>query len=91
MGYCLEAGFWLKDKDSLIKAKGKRGGDRGLGRTGERKCILLFLDGMSYISIKSFLLNVSFEACVSLFIFILDDLSVGETRVLFWMECPTYQ
>lgn len=36
MGYCLQACFWLKDKGSLIKAKGKRG-DRGLGRTGERK------------------------------------------------------
>ena len=48
-----------------------------------RKCILLFLDGMSYRSIKSSILfNVSFKACVSLFIFILDDLSLGESGVL---------
>ena len=35
-----------------------------------------------YISIKSILFNVSFKACVSLFIFILDDLSIGESGVL---------
>ena len=34
------------------------------------------------ISIKSKLSNVSFKACVSLFIFILDDLSIGESVVL---------
>ena len=46
-------------------------------------CILLFLDGMSYkYPMKSILFNVSFKACVSLFIFILDDLSIGESRVL---------
>ena len=31
---------------------------------------------------KSILFNVSFKACVSLFIFILDDLSIGESGVL---------
>ena len=34
------------------------------------------------ISIKSILFNVSFKACVSLFIFILGDLSIGESQVL---------
>ena len=34
------------------------------------------------ISIKSVLFNVSFKACVSLFIFLLDDLSIGENGVL---------
>ena len=34
------------------------------------------------ISIKSILLNVPFKACVSLFIYILDDLSIGESGVL---------
>ena len=34
------------------------------------------------ISIKSILLNVSFKAWVSLFIFILDDLSIGDSGVL---------
>ena len=32
--------------------------------------------------IKSILFNVSFKACVSLFILILDDLSIGESGVL---------
>ena len=46
-------------------------------------CILLSLGGMSYkYQIKSILFNVSFKACVSLFIFILDDLSIGESGVL---------
>ena len=34
------------------------------------------------MSIKSILFNVSFKAYVSLFIFILDDLSIGESGVL---------
>ena len=34
------------------------------------------------MSIKFILFNVSFKACVSLFIFILDDLSIGESGVL---------
>ena len=34
------------------------------------------------MSIKSILFNISFKACVSLFIFILDDLSIGESGVL---------
>ena len=34
------------------------------------------------MSIKSILFNVSFEACVSLFIYILDDLSIDESGVL---------
>ena len=33
------------------------------------------------ISIKSILFNVSFKACVSLFIFISDDLSIGVSGV----------
>ena len=38
------------------------------------------------ISIKSILFNVSFKACVSLFIFILDDLSIGVSGVLRFMD-----
>ena len=34
------------------------------------------------MSIKSVLFNVSFKACVSLFVFILVDLSIGESGVL---------
>ena len=34
------------------------------------------------ISINYILFNVSFKACVSLFILILDDLSIGESGVL---------
>ena len=37
---------------------------------------------MLKISIYSILFNVSFKACVFLFIFILDDLSIGESGVL---------
>ena len=46
-------------------------------------CILLFLDGMSYKhQLSPSYLMLSFKACVSLFIFILDDLSIGESGVL---------
>ena len=47
-----------------------------------RKCILLFLDGMSYKYQLSPSCLMSFKACVSLFIFILHDLSIGESGVL---------
>ena len=48
-----------------------------------RKCILLFLDGMSYkyqSSLSGFI--VSFKACDPLFIFILDYVSIDEIGVL---------
>ena len=45
-------------------------------------CILLLLDGMSYKYLRSILSNASFEACVSLLIFCLDDLSITVSGVL---------
>ena len=48
-----------------------------------RKCILLFLDGMSYkyqLSLSG--IFVSFKACVSFLIFCLDGLSIGVSEVL---------
>ena len=48
-----------------------------------RKCILPLLGGMFYkYQLDLFWSTVSFKACVSLFIFCLDDLSTGVSGVL---------
>ena len=47
-----------------------------------RKCILLFLDGMSYKYQLSPFGLMSFKACVSLLIFCLDDLCIDISPVL---------
>ena len=48
----------------------------------KRMCILLLLDGMLFIYIKSIWSNMLFKANVSLLIFCLDDLSIDVSGVL---------
>ena len=48
----------------------------------KRMWILLFVDGMFCMSIKSIWFNVSFKACISLLIFYLEDMSIDVSGVL---------